>query len=576
MRVPIRTRLNHIRWAVWAHAARPSSWLLACWLRARYLGVRARRQARITLPAAFAVAMLLAPPTRSLFLVWRDEGAIGAVAHAVARVVAALGTSHAWLLQSWLLPASPVWIPAYAAFYLALGAIARALYFGRRRVVRVAPLRVLNAGGQGDGTALSALLAQRLSSGLRRQPQLQTFARGRRRYSGVLSRGALESVLVRLEDPTESALEDAVRVAGVSNRSLEIIAHRLLGTETTISGTAVRLEEARYEISLSCDSGACGPVSLSLEDARHSADVLDGAVLAAVEEAVPSLYVELMIGREQASEALRAVLRRGSLWFGSASKWESAVERTSLVAAWAFLREDDPAGAEETLRQAIFLLPSSWRLTNGLGFAHLCAERYDEAETEAKRAIALAPAEAGPWLTLSQAQYLSGRWDEALVPGYVAYYLRGAEDGSLHLHLAKVCIGLHRKEAARRHSLMAIRAFPLEVLPRVFLSHALTSSREAAKVLKEAVRLAPDDPEGYMSLGFLLADHGELQAAADSFRQASVLAPDYSNAHFWRYVVLREAGQREAAEAELAEARRLGSEFANHPERHGLSKQEWT
>jgi tetratricopeptide (TPR) repeat protein len=55
---------------------------------------------------------------------------------------------------------------------------------------------------------------------------------------------------------------------------------------------------------------------------------------------------------------------------------------------------------------------------------------------------------------------------------------------------------------------------------------------EAEQLLKEALRLAPDDPQGHLSLGIVYASTAQWHAAAKEYQRALELRPDYPDALF--------------------------------------------
>ncbi|MEX2571553.1 MAG: tetratricopeptide repeat protein [Gemmatimonadota bacterium] len=110
---------------------------------------------------------------------------------------------------------------------------------------------------------------------------------------------------------------------------------------------------------------------------------------------------------------------------------------------------------------------------------------------------------------------------------------------------------------AAHHFWRYAEANPDDATPHLYLAriHRRMDRPElAAEAIREAQRLAPQDPAVHRELGFLLLDTGRPEVAVDRFREAVDLDPASSEGWVGLVRALRESGRADEIEAVLAEA----------------------
>jgi len=103
---------------------------------------------------------------------------------------------------------------------------------------------------------------------------------------------------------------------------------------------------------------------------------------------------------------------------------------------------------------------------------------------------------------------------------------------------------------------MGMRA-PLRPALRFWLAQLLLYFRRAdaaLALLREVARERPDHQQAWSTIGFVLAERGELAAALDAFDRALALDPRDSGTHFNVGYVLQQQGRHEEALAALERA----------------------
>ncbi len=157
-----------------------------------------------------------------------------------------------------------------------------------------------------------------------------------------------------------------------------------------------------------------------------------------------------------------------------------------------------------------------------LGHIYQSRQEWDQAVRVYSEA--LGKAKRPQWaLNLAYAQFKSGRFDEAIAT--LGPFADGANPRALHL---------------------------------AGLSYfALKNLGDAASSLEQAIRLDPSDPMVHYDLGLVYLQTERFQAAADQFRQATVLKPDWADAQLYLGRALHDANLADDALAAFQAAQSL-------------------
>lgn len=157
----------------------------------------------------------------------------------------------------------------------------------------------------------------------------------------------------------------------------------------------------------------------------------------------------------------------------------------------------DPQAMELLLRLLRENPGAAGHIELSLGRAHLKANRYAEAETHARWAIAQFPGEPTGHLILGASLQMRGRRQEAVGP-YLAAVRLDPDQAIAHRALAEVFSDLGRH-------------------------------RDAFEAANQAVRLAPDDAESHFTMGYALQDTNP-QEAARAYHTALSIDPHHTTA----------------------------------------------
>ncbi|HBY80450.1 MAG TPA: Tfp pilus assembly protein PilF, partial [Cyanobacteria bacterium UBA11148] len=80
---------------------------------------------------------------------------------------------------------------------------------------------------------------------------------------------------------------------------------------------------------------------------------------------------------------------------------------------------------------------------------------------------------------------------------------------------------------------------------------------EAKKSLQQAIKISPQYPEAYYSLGSILFEQGDLEGALEAFREAAQSNSNYANAYYGAGLVFLRQNRFSDAEQVLEYARDL-------------------
>ena len=195
--------------------------------------------------------------------------------------------------------------------------------------------------------------------------------------------------------------------------------------------------------------------------------------------------------------------------------------------------------------------------------------RYGEAEERASQAAALAPHDSNVFCAWSRAQYGLGRYAEAartaeqaiqLAPGSaVGFRLRAAALSSLAAREPRVernRLGYEAEASARE----AVRLAPWDPNSYLRLAEALRSTqnlRDANVAVKEAIRLAPNSAATWVTASLIALTAKNYETAITASRRALAIEPSNYAAMNNLGVALRGAGKRREGTKVLAEAARI-------------------
>lgn len=224
------------------------------------------------------------------------------------------------------------------------------------------------------------------------------------------------------------------------------------------------------------------------------------------------------------------------------SLWTDTVRKNpDADAAWGHLsyiahQRGDYAKAEELLRVAISIDEKPETLMN---LARLLVRRYQiepspalaaEADSLLRRLVTRHPLCAEAWFLRADIERRQGRMREATEHATRAV-AASESDHEYRLCLAELLLQQGQISQAAWH-LEVVRgksqpdARCLKPLARAYLS--LRRFAAARSILRDAIRLSPDDPDLFYWLGAVCAQDGETEQARQAFGRAAKLAPGWS------------------------------------------------
>jgi Tfp pilus assembly protein PilF len=199
------------------------------------------------------------------------------------------------------------------------------------------------------------------------------------------------------------------------------------------------------------------------------------------------------------------------------------------------LARGEESSAEDSWRHALALSPDHFYTLINLGKLHLTRQEIEQAAPYLDRAIAVDPQSA-------RARHLRG----------LAYQARGDNAGA---------VTEYKKALPDREYTRSIRTFYLNFGTAL---SAIGYYEEAAQMLEEYIKLAPNDFDGHYHLGVALQilseramDDGLTRRAIEEFKLALGIKPNYPQAHYYLSKAYRRLGEYEKAEAEFALYERL-------------------
>jgi tetratricopeptide (TPR) repeat protein len=182
---------------------------------------------------------------------------------------------------------------------------------------------------------------------------------------------------------------------------------------------------------------------------------------------------------------------------------------SSLERGMDFYKTGKYAEAVTTFSRAAELEPAWFRAQYRLAMAYEAQGKYREAAAAYAKAVALAP--------------------DAAIDEPQDFF-------SAQYNLANSLAQSNQHEAATATYLKLIESLPVPLHTPYYnlgLSYvALGKSREAADAFKKAVEIKPDYAEANYNLGLLASSAEQYAQATDEFRQALKAKPDYAEAHY--------------------------------------------
>lgn len=204
------------------------------------------------------------------------------------------------------------------------------------------------------------------------------------------------------------------------------------------------------------------------------------------------------------------------------------------------------AEAVVALREAVRLGPHDAQAFTNLGNALAGLELFDEALVVQQEAIRLQPGNAALRYNLGCLYLQQQKRREALVQFCLAYE-RSPQDKALAQLCRELLLEFSDAMSSQRFCRLNVQHIPDDagawgMLGGLLLDDPLASKDEAESVLREAVRLAPDEATGWSNLSVALQNGSKYLEALKAGERAVSLAPEWAVAHSNLGTALRDAG----------------------------------
>lgn len=127
-----------------------------------------------------------------------------------------------------------------------------------------------------------------------------------------------------------------------------------------------------------------------------------------------------------------------------------------------------------------------------------------------------------PWAALGDLAHCDGRWDDA-VRCYQEALARGPEAADVHVQLGYAHLELERRHEAEQAFLRALEEDPSEYSAYLGLAEIRRlegRAEDQARMVQEAMALAPDDPDVWNAQGVALETAGKLPEASAAYERA--------------------------------------------------------
>jgi tetratricopeptide (TPR) repeat protein len=202
--------------------------------------------------------------------------------------------------------------------------------------------------------------------------------------------------------------------------------------------------------------------------------------------------------------------------------------------------------------RAMIILPPQLRIP----FAVPLLEDPNRAvRMQAARILAPAPREQMP-------DSVGEQWNAALQE-FIECQMCSADQPWAHLNLGSLYGDLNQLEKSEQAYLRALYLDDAFLPARVNLSHLynqLTRNQEAIAVLQKGIDQYPNEGELHYSLGLVLAEENNLEAAVGALARAVSLNPGQPRQHYNLGMALQKLGHLEDAETALLEAHHLNDQ----------------
>ena len=243
----------------------------------------------------------------------------------------------------------------------------------------------------------------------------------------------------------------------------------------------------------------------------------------------------------------------------------SQIVRQDLAAA--LVRTGKWSEAAKILGPLTISQPSSYQVAYLNALALQNSQHPKEAETEARRALALDPNSADPHTLLGLTLSSQNRFDEAISELTRAVQIApDSFDAQFYLGRTRYAQSDTARAAAALQKAVSLR--PEDPEARFLLGTILEVSGDrdgSIQQYKELQRISPNDARGYLGLGEILGKSGDIEEALAQLRKAHELDPTSFEANMLLGRTLAKAGKIEESIRFLKEA---AKESPESPEVH--------
>jgi tetratricopeptide (TPR) repeat protein len=197
------------------------------------------------------------------------------------------------------------------------------------------------------------------------------------------------------------------------------------------------------------------------------------------------------------------------------------------------------------------LYPSSVRMLSGLGVAWYARGAYDQAARDLCAASDLNPGNPNPYLFMGKIQSV-GTIQSTCIVERLGRFVR-----------------LHPENA------LAYYYYALGLWNRREGSGEAKNFAQVQSLLEQAIHLDPKLGEGYLQLGMLYSDHGDIAKAISAYREATDASPAMEEPHYRLAQAYNRTGEKLKAQTELQLYNQLSKKTADEVERERREVQQF-